>query len=637
MARPQFPGNLQLGRPRPPNMTVAMPPPSPSGIYPPRPEGVAGQNPQTIRGPLYARLPFQHQQPRQQMSSPMQNDVYGTPPQTPQPVDVIPQSPGGPSVLQDQYSHNSPLPQQQGDGSDGMGASPRPSPSPQTPEGKQHLRGLLQRQQIKPDQAPGPNDVPLQNRPPTSWAQQVDDPTKLQTVVTADGQQIVQRLGAPNKGMPGEFRQPLLPSHVRVPGNVAQLSPGHPSQVGQRQPPPGMAEFRLGSPGIDPRARILMQHQQRSIIIQQSQQGMSPQRPTSFNQFPPPSPTRNPMDPYDQLVQQQQQQQRMPHGGQVSTSSMLAQQLGRPLNAGVAVSSPQLSPHHSMHSAAAAMAAAAQAHHQQQQQHQQQGSPVVPGTPTDSIPTSVSPAVSAAAMADHQELPDSVTEELEKLEQEHSGEHGVEGEPSELADLGMDDDELLGMGDDFNILEYADSELDDVGIGGEKTNILDNLDLEEDEKEEGRKDETDIKDGDKKEPGISSGDFTGLTTKSSGPTLTKAPTRAKPSASHMLPNAMHNAIMASASANNSSSVEPTPSAPPPSHLPHGGGGGGGKLMRPTPHKQQPPPPPYPVPPPPYPGRPQVRKTFHVSLFVFRNDNKNQTFSLLYPVLLYIFF
>lgn len=42
------------------------------------------------------------------------------------------------------------------------------------------------------------------------------------------------------------------------------------------------------------------------------------------------------------------------------------------------------------------------------------------------------------------------------------------------------------MGNDFNILEYADPELGSVA-GGEKTNILDeNLDLEE---EEGRNDE----------------------------------------------------------------------------------------------------------------------------------------------------
>jgi histone-lysine N-methyltransferase MLL3 len=84
--------------------------------------------------------------------------------------------------------------------------------------------------------------------------------------------------------------------------------------------------------------------------------------------------------------------------------------------------------------------------------------------------------------SDHQELPDSVTAELEKLEQEQHNDHNQDAETSDLADLGMDDDEFLGM-EDFNILEYADPELDEV-VGGEKTNILDNLDLEEEVKED---------------------------------------------------------------------------------------------------------------------------------------------------------
>jgi histone-lysine N-methyltransferase MLL3 len=92
--------------------------------------------------------------------------------------------------------------------------------------------------------------------------------------------------------------------------------------------------------------------------------------------------------------------------------------------------------------------------------------------------------------SEHQELPDSVTAELEKLEQEQHNDAVVDGDPGELVDLGMDDDELLGMGADFNILEYADPELDQV-VGGEKTNILDNLDLEEEKEEE--KDVKDVK------------------------------------------------------------------------------------------------------------------------------------------------
>ena len=117
------------------------------------------------------------------------------------------------------------------------------------------------------------------------------------------------------------------------------------------------------------------------------------------------------------------------------------------------------------------------------------------------------------------EIPDNVTAELEKLEQEGAPLGEVEGVSAILGDLGDDDDELLGnlntnlfnfffpitskfleflffeftaeMGADFNILEYADPELDNI-TGGEKTNILD-LDLEQVEvetKEEKQKKET---------------------------------------------------------------------------------------------------------------------------------------------------
>jgi [histone H3]-lysine4 N-trimethyltransferase MLL3 len=41
-----------------------------------------------------------------------------------------------------------------------------------------------------------------------------------------------------------------------------------------------------------------------------------------------------------------------------------------------------------------------------------------------------------------------------------------------LLELGDDDDELLGLGADFNILLYADPDLD-TAPGGAKTNILD--------------------------------------------------------------------------------------------------------------------------------------------------------------------
>ncbi|KAK9512092.1 hypothetical protein O3M35_000594 [Rhynocoris fuscipes] len=84
----------------------------------------------------------------------------------------------------------------------------------------------------------------------------------------------------------------------------------------------------------------------------------------------------------------------------------------------------------------------------------------------------------SSANREGEEIPESVTAELEKLEQE-GGMAEVESVSAILGDLGEDDDELLAeMGPNFNILEYADPELDSV-TGGEKTNILDDLEDEE--------------------------------------------------------------------------------------------------------------------------------------------------------------
>lgn len=108
-----------------------------------------------------------------------------------------------------------------------------------------------------------------------------------------------------------------------------------------------------------------------------------------------------------------------------------------------------------------------------------------------------------------QEIPDNVTAELEKLEQETGTIVELHGVSDILGGLGEDDDELLGghylfnflilrliliiflaeMGADFNILEYADPELNAL-TGGEKTNILDSLDLVEPEPDKDDKKDT---------------------------------------------------------------------------------------------------------------------------------------------------
>lgn len=83
-----------------------------------------------------------------------------------------------------------------------------------------------------------------------------------------------------------------------------------------------------------------------------------------------------------------------------------------------------------------------------------------------------------------QEIPDNVTAELEKFEDENVAMGEVEGVGDILSNLGEDDDDDLlnsltaEMGADFNILEYADPELDALNEG-DQANLLDSLDFED--------------------------------------------------------------------------------------------------------------------------------------------------------------
>lgn len=84
-----------------------------------------------------------------------------------------------------------------------------------------------------------------------------------------------------------------------------------------------------------------------------------------------------------------------------------------------------------------------------------------------------------AGSAEGDVIPDSVTAELEKLEQDENV--AMDGVGDILGGLGDDDDDFLnsltdGLGADFNILEYADPELEG---DDEKNNLLDSLELDD--------------------------------------------------------------------------------------------------------------------------------------------------------------
>ena len=186
-SRQMFGTGLQPNRPR--ASVMEMPPPSPSPHYSPRPGGgMTNQPVHPPRPPMYSRVPYLHS-PRAQAGSP--NDPYASSPMTPQPASSDPyahppNTPRPVSTDTDNFSvasepYQKMMTEQYGNNSSGgeleMTAglsSPRPQ-QPQGQETRQHLRDLLQRQQIKKmeqDQmSPGRTDLasPSSSRP--VWSQ----------------------------------------------------------------------------------------------------------------------------------------------------------------------------------------------------------------------------------------------------------------------------------------------------------------------------------------------------------------------------------------------------------------------------------------------------------------------------------
>ncbi|EEC19911.1 hypothetical protein IscW_ISCW023205 [Ixodes scapularis] len=131
---------------------------------------------------------------------------------------------------------------------------------------------------------------------------------------------------------------------------------------------------------------------------------------------------------------------------------------------------------------------------QQSQQHQRRAVGVAEENGAATAPEGESDAPEASQPAKKKTAGDLV-KEVEVQGSEDPEEAGVDMEED------LDDDELLGLGNDFNILEYADPELDRAFVGeGEKSNILDeHLDLddkEDDLDEVGRATDAEVKEED---------------------------------------------------------------------------------------------------------------------------------------------
>ncbi|XP_050308382.1 histone-lysine N-methyltransferase 2C-like isoform X2 [Anthonomus grandis grandis] len=267
---------------------------------------------------------------------------------------------------------------------------------PNQPEISQQLRDLLQRQHQQQLQGKQPQRI---------W--NPADPNAAEVVGTATGEDMT-------------FRQPLPPGSTRprIPLSLG-VRPGTNIRIQQM-------ESRLAN--LDPRLRLILQHQPRMAGHgQQQQQQLQVGAALRFA-----DPRPGTIEHHELLLQRQAQLQ--------AKNTALEQNSNVP-NARLAVGGVQ---------------SVIQRPSQQAVQVSQ----------------------TANQATNDQEIPDNVTAEIEKLEQETGTMAELQGVSEILGGLGDDDDELLAeMGADFNILEYADPELE--ALAGEKTNILD-LDLEED-------------------------------------------------------------------------------------------------------------------------------------------------------------
>ncbi|XP_060525404.1 histone-lysine N-methyltransferase 2C-like [Cylas formicarius] len=366
------------------------------------------------------RTPTSSQSPVHDFQQQHQPQVQA--PQTDSPTDPYPQAPATPKPIQF-------APRLAGAGIvDAFGQPPTPRPQfvapqqrpslqvrPDQPEITRQLRELLQRQQFKNlDLVPG------------KTGQRVWPPSETQE----------SEIGTPSasSGSDNTFRQPLPPTINR---------PRIPLPVGAR----GAMNIRLQPlegrlQGLDPRMRLILQQQQRLSLPNQQHQ-LQQDLAGGAVRFPHIGSVRpSTVEQYEQLLHQRQIQLQNRSAGSLDQSGG---SVARLLQGG-----PGVAPRSAI---------------------------ATSGAHTTTTTSANAGAVSQTA-SNEQEIPDNVTAELEKLEQETGTMAELQGVSDILGGLGDDDDELLAeMGADFNILEYADPELE--ALAGEKTNILD-LELEDD-------------------------------------------------------------------------------------------------------------------------------------------------------------
>lgn len=348
--------------------------------------------------------------------------------------------------------------------------SPRNEQFPQSmpSENNRQLRDLLQRQQVvTPNMQNQQQNAaqqqqmqmplgPPQNTPPRWNPDGIDDPMQQQQgqqqgPAQAQAQPQQQQLDPNNT-----FRQPLPPGMVPRPQRI--MGPQH----------------QLLRPGGVAGQVLQQQHGPRGMMMGQEMR----------QRFRPPVGVIPAGPNGQQIIVQQGQtiiQQSQQYAGNVRMQQMIAGQQVIKTSGPMDQHLVQGQPTDNVHT----LVQGVEMGQQQAPQQQLQPDAMMENTLTDNTQTMPS------TESDQPEIPDNVTAELEKLEDENAAIGEVEGVGDILGDLGEDDDdELLNsltaeIGADFNILEYADPELNE----GDQDNLLDSLDFDDEpEKEKGKKD-----------------------------------------------------------------------------------------------------------------------------------------------------
>lgn len=456
----EFSGHPQQQVPCSPSSTGGPPTPDPYSQMPMTPRPQHQQQPHPgIRQPYdqTSRAEFNVPQPhsRQNMSQ-QPYDPYAQQPSTPRPSPRLMMPPRAPQPPVDPYSHQPGTPMPTGVSNDPYASAPRtPMPggygsegSDISPDGsgqggmaRQHLRDLLQRQKkvdsppVRPEGQQQWMDQSGQNRPrmPGSDGQFMRLPNFSQP------QQQVQQRHPQMVPQADGFRHPLPPGmrpRMPVPQDVAGFRhPGDPRMMMRPSDP----RFRHMPPGGQVPQNIHMQQMQPHLQNPQQQQwvGRMPQGQMGQRMMQPMQ-----SGPYQQMPGQQ-----FPGPQYAGPSGVRGQQVMSPGQPRMLMGQV----------------------------------PMVPRNPMmGQVRNQFQRPVGHPEMGGQQQPQHSTVDLVKQLQDTDTL---TEADAVLVEDL--DDDELLGLGNDFNILEYADPELDKAlgGKSGSKNNIFDeHFDADEREK-----------------------------------------------------------------------------------------------------------------------------------------------------------